>query len=38
MSFNRNNAVESLDGLLSNKIACEKMRLNPNLLQKDDFI
>lgn len=38
MSFNRNNAVDSLDGLLSNKIACEKMRLNPNLLQKDDFI
>jgi glycosyltransferase involved in cell wall biosynthesis len=38
MILNRNHAIESLDGLLSNKVNCEKMRLNPNLLPKEDFI
>jgi hypothetical protein len=38
LTFSRNMAVDSLDGLLSNKINCEKMRLNINLLPKEDFI
>lgn len=37
MSYTRNAAVESLDGLLANKIMYEKIRNNPNLLSKEDF-
>jgi hypothetical protein len=34
----KQHAVTILEGLLNNKIMCEKMRLDPNSLKKEDFI
>lgn len=38
ISINRQYAVEILEGLLNNRIMCEQMRLNPNSINKEDFI
>lgn len=38
ISFNRNHAVESLEGLLNNKVACENMRINADKIPKEDFL
>lgn len=36
--FDRNQAVNFMDSLLSNKINCEKMRTNPSLIPKEDYL
>jgi glycosyltransferase involved in cell wall biosynthesis len=36
--FQRNHAVEALEGLLSNKVHCETMRTQPQSIVKEDFI
>lgn len=38
VSVNRQYAVEILENILSNKVSCEKMRLDPNSIKKEDFI
>lgn len=38
MSINRQYAVEILEAFLNNKIMCEKMRLEPKSIVKEDFI
>lgn len=38
MIADRQYAVSTLEGLLSNKIMCETMRVNPNSVVKEDFI
>jgi hypothetical protein len=35
---NRNYIIERLDGFLNNKIMCEKMRVSPTSIVKEDFI
>jgi hypothetical protein len=36
--INRNYIIERLDGFLNNKIMCEKMRVSPTSIVKEDFI
>lgn len=36
--FQRNHAIEALEGLLSNKVTCETMRTQPETIIKEDFI
>lgn len=37
-TINKQYAVDILENLLNNKIVCEKMRLDPNSVKKEDFI
>jgi glycosyltransferase involved in cell wall biosynthesis len=37
-SINKEYAINILEGLLTNKINCEKMRLNPQTINKEDFL
>ena len=37
-TINRNYLVNKLEGFLNNKIMCENMRSNPNVINKEDFI
>jgi glycosyltransferase involved in cell wall biosynthesis len=36
--FDKKEALEILEGFFNNKIICEKMRTNPELITKEDFI
>jgi glycosyltransferase involved in cell wall biosynthesis len=38
MTINKQYSIDVLEGLLNNKIMCEKMRVNPQQIVKEDFI